>query len=66
MIEQLIVSYLKNNFFFLSISPSGTEDVVRVYAEADSQVNADKLAHEVGMKVYEMANGVGSVPSLPR
>lgn len=54
---------MKNNV--LSISPSGTEDVVRVYAEADSQLNADKLAHEVAMKVYQMANGVGSVPSLP-
>ena len=27
--------------------PSGTEDVVRVYAEADTQENADKLADQV-------------------
>lgn len=46
--------------------PSGTEDVVRVYAEADSQANADLLAHEVALKVYELANGVGAVPSLPK
>ena len=39
--------------------PSGTEDVVRVYAEADCQENADQLAYEVGAKVHEMAGGVG-------
>ena len=39
--------------------PSGTEDVVRVYAESDTQSNTDRLAYEVGVKVHEMAGGVG-------
>ena len=39
--------------------PSGTEDVVRVYAESDTQANTDQLAYEVGVKVYELAGGVG-------
>lgn len=29
------------------VRPSGTEDVVRIYAEADTQENADKLAQDV-------------------
>lgn len=47
------------------VRPSGTEDVVRVYAEADTQTNADKLALEVAMAVFRLAGGVGSTPSLP-
>lgn len=39
--------------------PSGTEDVVRVYAESDTQLNADNLAIEVATAVYDMADGVG-------
>ena len=35
--------------------------MVRVYAEADTQVNADELAYEVATKVYELAQGVGSI-----
>ena len=32
-------------------SPSGTEDVVRVYAEADTRLHADELAALVAAKV---------------
>lgn len=46
------------------VRPSGTEDIVRVYAEAATREEADKLAVEVGKKVYEMAGGVGDPPSL--
>lgn len=38
--------------------PSGTEDVVRVYAEADSEANADKLAFEVAMAIFTHAGGL--------
>uniref|UniRef100_A0A8C7IP63 Phosphoacetylglucosamine mutase n=1 Tax=Oncorhynchus kisutch TaxID=8019 RepID=A0A8C7IP63_ONCKI len=41
------------------VRPSGTEDVVRVYAEADTQESADALAHEVSLAVYRIAGGVG-------
>ncbi|CAI5769762.1 phosphoacetylglucosamine mutase isoform X1 [Podarcis lilfordi] len=44
------------------VRPSGTEDIVRVYAEADTQENADKLAHEVSLAVYHIAGGVGEQP----
>nr|XP_056712380.1 phosphoacetylglucosamine mutase [Euleptes europaea] len=44
------------------VRPSGTEDVVRVYAEADTQENADNLAHEVSLAVYCLAGGVGEEP----
>lgn len=45
--------------------PSGTEDVVRIYAEADTQENADKLAIEVATVVYNTAGGVGKRPEYP-
>jgi len=38
--------------------PSGTEDVVRVYAEADTEANADKLAFEVAMAIFTHAGGL--------
>ncbi|EDQ87855.1 uncharacterized protein MONBRDRAFT_33106 [Monosiga brevicollis MX1] len=45
------------------VRPSGTEDVVRVYAEADTRENADKLAYAVANKVFELAGGVGQAPA---
>ncbi|XP_064025338.1 phosphoacetylglucosamine mutase [Pogoniulus pusillus] len=44
------------------VRPSGTEDVVRVYAEADTQEAADALAHEVALAVYHLAGGKGAPP----
>ncbi|KAM6467091.1 phosphoacetylglucosamine mutase isoform 2-T2 [Liasis olivaceus] len=44
------------------VRPSGTEDVVRVYAEADSQEDADKLAHEVSLAVCHLAGGFEEPP----
>ena len=44
------------------VRPSGTEDVVRVYAEASSQEAADKLALNVARQVYKVAGGVGECP----
>ncbi|KAK0153728.1 Phosphoacetylglucosamine mutase [Merluccius polli] len=44
------------------VRPSGTEDVVRVYAEAETQESADALAHEVSLVVYRLAGGVGGEP----
>lgn len=42
--------------------PSGTEDAVRVYAEAGSQEAADALAREVAGIVFDRCGGVGSRP----
>ena len=55
-----------NHIFIPSLRPSGTEDVVRVYAESDTQENADNLALEVANAVYEMAGGVGDKPTMPK
>ena len=45
------------------VRPSGTEDVVRVYAEACTQSAADALAHAAAVAVYELAGGVGTPPA---
>ncbi|KAF7306888.1 Phosphoacetylglucosamine mutase [Mycena indigotica] len=39
------------------VRPSGTEDVVRVYAEAGNKSNADELAFRVAGLVYDVAGG---------
>lgn len=44
------------------VRPSGTEDVVRVYAEADTQDITDNLAKQVCQLVYDLAGGVGPRP----
>ncbi|XP_069829615.1 phosphoacetylglucosamine mutase isoform X2 [Dendropsophus ebraccatus] len=58
-IDDLVRRYNMSRAF---VRPSGTEDVVRVYAEADTQENADTLAHEVCLAVYHLAGGVGDQP----
>ncbi|KAM4042801.1 phosphoacetylglucosamine mutase [Anomaloglossus baeobatrachus] len=58
-IDELVKSYHMSRAF---VRPSGTEDVVRVYAEADTQENADALAHEVCLAVFHLAGGVGEEP----
>lgn len=45
------------------VRPSGTEDVVRVYAEAATPEMADNLALAVAKAVHRIAGGVGDVPS---
>lgn len=60
-IDEAVAKYTDGRSF---VRPSGTEDVVRVYAEADSQSSADKLANEVAVLVYRMAGGIGEEPQL--
>jgi len=43
--------------------PSGTENVVRIYAEAASAEEADALALKAAQAVYELAGGVGDAPT---
>lgn len=45
------------------VRPSGTQDVVRVYAEAETQGQADELALQVLRLVHEFAGGVEDVPA---
>ncbi|KAL6459681.1 hypothetical protein MHYP_G00314400 [Metynnis hypsauchen] len=58
-IDALVKKYTKARAF---VRPSGTEDLVRVYAEAETQESADVLAHEVSLAIYRMAGGVGEKP----
>ena len=45
------------------VRPSGTEDVVRVYAEAATPEAADRLALDVAKAAFVHAGGVGAEPS---
>ncbi|KAM4694510.1 phosphoacetylglucosamine mutase [Discoglossus pictus] len=58
-IDDLVKKYNLSRAF---VRPSGTEDVVRVYSEADTQESADTLAHEVCLAVFHLAGGVGEEP----
>jgi phosphoacetylglucosamine mutase len=44
------------------IRPSGTEDVVRVYAEAPTRALADQLATKAAGIVFRLCNGIGEAP----
>ncbi|AFM97676.1 phosphoacetylglucosamine mutase [Encephalitozoon hellem ATCC 50504] len=46
------------------VRPSGTEDVVRVYAECSTEADADLLCLKVAQHVYDMCNGVGDHPEI--
>ncbi|XP_047539705.1 phosphoacetylglucosamine mutase [Vanessa atalanta] len=61
-INELVSKYTSGRSF---VRASGTEDVVRVYSEADTQESADKLAAEVAQAVFDLAGGVGDRPELP-
>jgi phosphoacetylglucosamine mutase len=58
-IDSAVAKYPQGRAF---ARPSGTEDAVRVYAEADTQAAADSLAREVAQLVYDKAGGVGNRP----
>ncbi|TEB35214.1 phosphoacetylglucosamine mutase [Coprinellus micaceus] len=53
-IEELVNRYESGRSF---VRPSGTEDVVRVYAEAGLRSQADELAYRVGGLVFDEAGG---------
>lgn len=46
------------------VRPSGTEDIVRVYAEADTRENTDRLAWTVGAIVFDYFGGTGDRPKV--
>ena len=46
------------------VRPSGTEDVVRVYAESETEEGATKLANQIVDIIYEHAQGVGDKASV--
>lgn len=58
-IDKLVSGYKNARSF---VRPSGTEDIVRVYAEADTREAADSLAVAVSQKVYDLAGGIRDRP----
>lgn len=48
------------------VRPSGTEDVVRIYAEAATPQQADALAAKAAEIVFRLCGGVEEAPSLSR
>ncbi|XP_046829305.1 phosphoacetylglucosamine mutase [Vespa crabro] len=60
-IDKVVANYSKGRSF---IRPSGTEDIVRVYAECENLSDVDKLAVEVSLLVYRLAGGIGPEPTL--
>ena len=47
------------------VRASGTEDAVRVYAEAEKRDSADQLAAKAEHIVYTLCKGVGDPPVFP-
>jgi len=58
-IDALVAAVPRGRAF---VRPSGTEDAVRVYAEAETREATDQLARQVAEVVYEKAGGVGPRP----
>ncbi|KAI9297409.1 Phosphoacetylglucosamine mutase [Neoconidiobolus thromboides FSU 785] len=59
-IDQIVAKYNKGRSF---VRPSGTEDVVRVYAEANTRQECDDLAIAISKLVYTEAGGKGDLPT---
>uniref|UniRef100_A0A1B6KB84 Phosphoacetylglucosamine mutase n=1 Tax=Graphocephala atropunctata TaxID=36148 RepID=A0A1B6KB84_9HEMI len=60
-IDALVAQYPCGRSF---VRASGTEDIVRVFAEADTAEHSDTLAVQVAGAVHELAGGVGQPPTL--
>ncbi|KAJ1657928.1 hypothetical protein IWQ61_002747 [Dispira simplex] len=58
-INDLVAKYRCGRSF---VRPSGTEDVVRVYAEAANRHECDQLAFKVAGLVFDLAGGKGERP----
>ncbi|XP_012173920.1 phosphoacetylglucosamine mutase isoform X2 [Bombus terrestris] len=60
-IDKVVSQYKKGRSF---VRPSGTEDVVRVYAECENLCDLNKLITDVALLVYDRAGGIGPKPQL--
>ncbi|XP_023248512.1 phosphoacetylglucosamine mutase isoform X2 [Copidosoma floridanum] len=61
-IDEIVAKYSKGRSF---VRPSGTEDVVRVYAECENASDIEKFTAEVSLAVFQLAGGVGTEPVVP-
>ncbi|KZC13769.1 PREDICTED: phosphoacetylglucosamine mutase [Dufourea novaeangliae] len=60
-IDKVVSKYRKGRSF---VRPSGTEDVVRVYAECEDPNDLNRMITEVALLVYRRAGGIGPEPQL--
>ncbi|OMJ12212.1 Phosphoacetylglucosamine mutase [Smittium culicis] len=58
-IDELVMSYTNGRSF---VRPSGTEDAVRIFAEAMTPEDAYNLAIKVACLVYDCGGGIGAYP----
>lgn len=61
LIDEACMVYKGSRAF---VRPSGTEDLVRVFAEAPVDLQCDKLALNVAQIVYDTCEGVGNHPEI--
>ncbi|KAJ2457445.1 hypothetical protein GGI03_006099, partial [Coemansia sp. RSA 2337] len=60
VVDSLVAKFPKGRSF---VRPSGTEDAVRVYAEAATRSDCDQLAYAVAGAVFDTAGGRGVRPA---
>ncbi|KAJ2726038.1 hypothetical protein GGI07_000821 [Coemansia sp. Benny D115] len=60
VVDALVAKYPRGRSF---VRPSGTEDAVRVYAEAATRGDCDQLAYAVAGAVFDKAGGRGERPA---
>ncbi|KAI8062471.1 hypothetical protein BC940DRAFT_308700 [Gongronella butleri] len=61
-IDAIVAKYNHGRSF---VRASGTEDAVRVYAEAATRAETDELCYKVAQAVYDRGGGVGARPLMP-
>lgn len=59
-IDEEVLTYKGRSF----VRPSGTEDLVRIFAEAPVESDCDKLALKVAQIVYDNCEGMGPHPEI--
>ncbi|KAI4290805.1 phosphoacetylglucosamine mutase [Pancytospora philotis] len=59
-IDQVVSSFKGRGF----VRPSGTEDLVRVFAECSQEMQCDKLALNIAQIVYDNCDGIGPYPEI--
>ncbi|KAJ2312383.1 hypothetical protein IWW54_002115 [Coemansia sp. RSA 2705] len=60
VVDSLVGKFPRGRSF---VRPSGTEDAVRVYAEAATRADCDQLAYSVAGAVFDKAGGRGERPA---
>ncbi|CAD1480593.1 unnamed protein product, partial [Heterotrigona itama] len=60
-IDKVVSQYKRGRSF---VRPSGTEDIVRIYAECENLCDLNKLIIDVALLVYDYAGGIGPKPQL--